>query len=70
MGSLLTRGKALSAIKKGGEGQVILPPITEVMVSLGGEDIHMSNRSDNVRFRVQSKTVRRLSPSSVWWIAK
>lgn len=71
LGSLLTRGKALSAIKKnGGEGQVILPPITEVMVSLGGEDIHMSNRSDNVRLRVQSKTVRRLSPSSVWLIAK
>ena len=69
MGSLLTRGKALSAIyKKAGGGQVILPPITEVIVSLGGEDIHMSNRS--VRFRVQSKTVRRLSPSSVWLIAK
>ena len=56
--------------KTGGRGQVILPPITEVMVSLGGEDIHMSNRSDNVRFRVPSKTVRRLSPSSVWLIAK
>lgn len=71
MGSLLTRGKALSAIyKKAGGGQVILPPITEVIVSLGGEDIHMSNRSDSVRFRVQSKTVRRLSPSSVWLIAK
>lgn len=56
-GLCLAGGKALSDIKR----HIILPSITEVMVSLRGEDIHMSNRSGNVRFRVQSEAARRLS---------
>lgn len=46
-GLCLAGGKALSDIKR----HIILPSITEVMVSLRGEDIHTSNRSGNVRFR-------------------